>query len=72
MNPTWTKLIVLALITLLAVIGYEFYLSVTGSNQSFDKTIPVIVKSDLGTKQLDALQNSSSYILVPNTELDDK
>lgn len=72
MNKTWLTLIVLALFTLLVVIGYEFYLSVSGSNKQFDKTSPVKVNQDLGRIPLTRLDELQENILITNQELDQK
>ncbi len=70
MNKSWVALIAIAVITMLAVMGFEFYNSVNGGNVDFtpkftDTTIP----SDLGTKQLKFIYSLSQIITVTDSQL---
>ena len=71
MNKNWLTLVVIALITILAVIGYEFYNSITGGNTDFNKTVTPI-NSDLGVSTLDAVKKLDLDAPVRDEALNNK
>lgn len=71
MTKSWVIIIIIAVISILAVVGYDFYNSISGNNLSFNKEVKQIAP-DLGTKQLQVLDTMNVNILVKNEELTDK
>jgi hypothetical protein len=71
MNKNWLTLIIIAIITLLSVIGYQFYISITGQNTGFSKTV-MPINPDLGTSTLNAIQTLDLSAPVRNEALNNK
>ena len=71
MNKNWFTLVIISVITLLIVIGYQFYISINGGNTGFGKTISPI-ESDLGQSVLDAIKELDKNAPIRNEALDNK
>jgi len=71
MNKNWLTLIIIAAITLLAYVGYTFYMSISGENVSFGKTVQSI-SSDLGSTVLDKINELDKNAPVRDEALDNK
>jgi hypothetical protein len=70
MNKSWIALIVVAVITMLAVMGFEFYNSFSGSNVDFTpKFTDTSIPNDLGTKQLKFIDSLSQVITITDSQL---
>jgi hypothetical protein len=73
MNKTWLTIVIIASATLLAIISYNFYISITGGNVTFDKSVADLeMSTDLGQKQLTYIKELNVNISIPNSELDNK
>lgn len=71
MSKSWIILIGIAILTLLAMIGYDFYNSISGNNVGFTKQVAQI-NPDLGEKQLQLLGTMDQKVLIKNSDLDNK
>ena len=71
MSRTWMSFIVLAIVIILAAIAYEFYVSISGGNVTFNKTVTPI-SNQLGTDQLATYSNYFDKIVVKDETLDNK
>ena len=71
MNKTWLTFIVLAIVIMIAVGGYELYNSVTGGNVEFSKVVKQIPET-LNEKVLTAFFNNAEKIPVKDYELANK
>jgi len=71
MNKNWLTLIVIAIITTIIYMGYQFYFSLSGANITFDKTIEPI-EPDLGRNVLDAVMELDSGMPVRDEALNNK
>ena len=71
MSRTWMTFIVIAIIMLLAVMAYEFYVSINGGNVTFSKTVTPIV-NQLGTEQLATYSSYFDKVLVKDESLNNK
>ena len=70
MNKTWITLIVVAVVSTLVVVGYNFYLSITGQNNQFVRPTKPNIEPNIGVEQLTYIKSLESYVLVGNDELD--
>lgn len=70
MNKTWISLIVIALLSLLTIVGYEFYRSISGASSDFVKVVTINVEPDLGTAQLDAVEILNENVMVDDESLE--
>jgi predicted negative regulator of RcsB-dependent stress response len=71
MSKSWIALIVIAILSMLAMVGYDFYNSLSGNNIGFSKQVQQITP-DLGQKQLQVLDTMDQKVLVKNADLDNK
>lgn len=71
MSRTWLTFIVVAIIMMLAVTAYEFYVSINGGNVTFAKTVTPI-ENKLGTNQLLTFTQHFDKILIKDETLDNK
>jgi len=71
MSKTWLPFIVLAIIIMIAVGGYELYNSVTGGNVVFNKTVTQIPDT-LNESILNVFYNNQDKILVKMEDLSGK
>ncbi|MFQ5492960.1 MAG: hypothetical protein ACE5DX_02250 [Candidatus Dojkabacteria bacterium] len=71
MNRSWIALIVIAVVTMLGIIGYEFFQSLSGANVEFRRGIQTTeLPADLGTKQLGFVGFLEESVLVKDAELE--
>lgn len=71
MNKSWIFIIVIAIVSMLAIIGFEFYMSVSGGNSEFVKQIQdEPINPDLGVNKLDFISSLEDNILVVDESLD--
>ncbi|KXK08945.1 MAG: hypothetical protein QY330_02990 [Candidatus Dojkabacteria bacterium] len=72
MSKSWILLIVIAVITMLVVGGFEFYQSISGTNIEFQKRVVNLqISSSLGTDVLDSVRVLDQGFFVRDGELDD-
>ena len=71
MNRLWTFLIVVAIIVMIAMIGYQFYVSVTGGNVTFSASV-VPISSDLGVNELKSFQPLTQNQPIKDDSLNNK
>jgi len=72
MSKSWITLMVIAIITMFVVIGFEFYQSLSGANSEFERrVINLDIRSDLGTDVLDGVSLLESGLVVQDEELDE-
>jgi len=69
MNRSWILIIIFAIVLLAAYIGYGFYLSVSGQNLEFNKTVEVSVTDDLGVNELEYLDTIKPNVLIESAIL---
>ncbi|HLD03145.1 MAG TPA: hypothetical protein VJC17_00030 [Candidatus Dojkabacteria bacterium] len=69
MNRSWITLVVVAVVTLIIIAGYEFVNSLTGANLDFSKQVSPI-ENDLGTQELIFLKGIKDNIQTPDENLD--
>jgi hypothetical protein len=70
MSKSWIVLIVIAIITMLAIIGFEFYQSVSGANVQFTpKYETTDIAPDLGRKELLYLEQLETSVEVRDETL---
>lgn len=71
MNKTWITLIIVAVVTILAIVGYNFYRSISGDNLEFTKAVAgTPISPDLGTEQLEYLTVLQENVEVQSEDLD--
>ena len=70
MNKSWITLIGIAILTLLAIVGYEFYLSLTGVKSTFSKPSLMILEEDLGIAELEYIETLEGVVLKEDSSLD--
>jgi len=70
MNKTWIALIIVAIFSTFVVVGYNFYLSVTGQNNKFVRPPQSRIEPDLGVKQLIYIKSLEDNVLVVDDTLD--
>lgn len=71
MNKLWTNFIILAVIVIFVAVGYEVYLSSTGANATFSKTVTAINPS-LGTEKLSYFSSLIANMPLEDSALDNK
>lgn len=71
MNKNWLALVIVAVITLVIYVGYQFYISLSGENSGFGKSVNAI-ESDLGADVLDAIKKLDQEAPVRDEALDNK
>ena len=71
MNKNWLSLIIVAVVTLVGMIGYEFYISINGGNTDFSKTVTAI-DPDLGVTTLNAVKKLDLTAPVRDEALNNK
>lgn len=72
MSKSWILLIVILIVTMFAVIGFEFYQSISGANSEFEKhVINLDIRSDLGTDVLDAIAILEPGLVIQDSQLDE-
>lgn len=71
MNRTWIAFLILVIATIVGVIGYEFYISISGGNVSFDKTVNQLPAS-LGAEKIDAFSPLVENMPVKDATLNNK
>lgn len=70
MNKTWITLIVMAMVTILLIVGYQFYISFSGQNVDFTKTLgSEKVSPNLGVTELEFLDTLEENVVVDDNEL---
>lgn len=70
MSKSWIVLAVIALVTVLGVIAFEFYQSINGSNVEFVPKVQVgDVSPDLGSNELKYVSSLRSLMLVDDATL---
>ena len=69
MNRPWITLVVIGVITLVIIAGYEFINSLSGGNLDFNKQVSPI-ENDLGQNQLLFLSGLKNNVLVEDKTLD--
>ncbi|MEI7578639.1 MAG: hypothetical protein WCJ58_01210 [bacterium] len=72
MNKTWITLIAMAIITVLIMIGYEFFLSFTGQKSKFTKPPINQINPDLGIQELNYIKSLEGNVIRKNEQLDAK
>ncbi len=71
MNRSWTLFLIIAILLMLVVTGYEFYYSISGANVTFNKTVSSI-NPKLGTEKIETFTSGSEYMIVKDSDLDEK
>lgn len=71
MNRLWSSFIILAVIVIFIFVGYEVYLSSTGANATFSKTVSSIEPS-LGTAKLAHFTSLVGNMPIADKALDNK
>ncbi|MCA9383574.1 hypothetical protein KC909_04355 [Candidatus Dojkabacteria bacterium] len=70
MNKTWVTLIIISLGTIMLMVAYQFYVSLSGQNVEFAKTLENPIDPNLGTFELDYLNSIRSNVQIENEELE--
>ena len=70
MNKTWVTLIIISLGTIMLMVTYQFYVSLSGQNVEFAKTLENPIDPNLGTFELDYLNSIRSNVQIENEELE--
>lgn len=71
MNRSWINLMIIAILTIVAIVSYQFYASLTGQNVDLNKpftTQPLV--ADLGEQALRYLATQKSMVRYSNPDLD--
>ena len=71
MNRTWTFFMGIAIFVMLSMFVYELYVSVSGGNVTFNKTVTPI-ESSLGSSNLLTFMDKYQNLTIKTEELDDK
>lgn len=71
MNKNWLTLVIIAVITIIGIIVYQFYNSISGANADFNKSVTSI-NSDLGMTTLNAVKKLDENVPVRDEALDNK
>ena len=71
MNRTWTFFMGISIFVMLAMFVYELYISVSGGNVTFDKTVAPI-ESSLGSSNFLTFMDKYPNLTIKTEELDDK
>lgn len=71
MNRTWSFLMGIAVLMMLAVFAYEIVVSVSGGNVTFTKTV-VSITPDLGTTNIATFEQYFPNVMIKTEQLDDK
>jgi hypothetical protein len=71
MSRTWTFFIMIAAVLMSVVFVYELYVSVSGGNVTFSKTV-IPIESTLGTNNLFTFEANYENLLIKTEDLDDK
>ncbi len=71
MNRSWINLIIIAILTIVGIVAYQFYISLTGQNVDLNKpftTQPLV--ADLGEQALRFLATQQDLVEYSNSDLD--
>jgi hypothetical protein len=71
MNRSWINLVIIAILTIVGIVSYQFYISLTGQNVDLNKpftTQPLV--ADLGEEALRFLATQQTMVKYSNSDLD--
>ena len=71
MNRTWSFFMGLAIIMMMVVFAYEIFVSISGGNVTFSKTV-IPIDPDLGTTYIATFEQYFPNVLIQTEQLDDK
>lgn len=71
MNKAWTSFMVIAIVIMLAFVAYDMYISSTGGNATFSRSV-VNINSSLGTTSLNRFNSLKANMPIMDTDLDNR